>query len=1304
MTKRFLFLLTLLGSMARLQAQTNFTSYITNPSFEQGTEGWVQKSMSTQGNSVFDIKAGNTYMEKWTGRGGAVGSGLLSQEIQGLPPGNYELTVASQNIQEDTPTAAQTGAWIFAGEQKTTVTVRGQYTVAFTHVSGTITIGFEAEDASGNWIACDNFRLVQKDDARDEVRAYLQGLIAAARQLYADGPGAEAFDAALKEAEAVAGDSEATSQAMAAQAEAVRRAEEAFRLANASEDAPFEMTSRIVNPSFENGWDGWTQSGMQTQSNTSFSIKDGSIYAERWTERGGAVGDGSIRQTITGLPAGRYRLTVAAQNIQEDSPNTRQTGAWIVGEHQRTAVGVRGDYSVVFTVVTGEAVIGFEASGAKGNWIACDNFRLYYLGSDTDLLLSELEQRISDAEALTSKKMNAAVLQQLTAAIAAARQYTADAALSEVALALERAAQAAQASIDAYAALQQAITAAEKACAGGQGNERAAFQAVIGAAQALYDSPDSQNDAMARQLTALEQATFAYRVANGTGTVPRVTTDKRYARGAIEAFGRMSVSGVAASQIMEKGFCWSTEPDPTVLDNRTSNYLECNGEIYRMAMEPATVYYIRAYAMTKSYAVGYGDVIKLSTLPLGRVTYTYNFGGDEAQNNRITAALDEATYYWTNYTSIRGFNVSCVYSPGTPTADCGYGGNMRMGSNMGQRCGTCMHEMNHGIGGGTTEIWGGWVESPLRTSMNGDWAGERTNTVLNFWENRDDLIVTAAYDNAHWGFRTSLGTYSDNNTWLNKYAFNGAHLEPYAWAGPQDWNGTQIVFIGNALINQAMCEDGLVPVNYYSGGFCLPAYEFEQDDLRKYYIKSESEDHGLYDSYLIEATGSKVKWVSVPAGTVTQNDSAAWYITFDPQTQYYIFRNAATNHCLTYSNGFKTTTRVTPVAADKFHLMRGRHDVTVGDVSTRGYWIIHPENSNTPATLTASTKGAVTMASLDLFDRAAQQRWLFLDAAEVDAFEAGSTSSFRNDLADYIRQIRQLQQTPHREDVDGADAVLTTSLDAVEASAASAATVTQVRALLTEAQTAGIDFLSSVTPTDVEQPFDLTFMVANAGIDTNEGWTDMGAISNSCCEYFQRTFDLTQTVTGLPKGNFKLMAQAFQRPGSYTEAYDNYTNGKNEVNAVLYAGNKTKKICHIAAGAQTRKVHVDDQKVGSPARYVPNTMASAAAYFKKKLYDNEVWAVTSRKNASLKIGLRGMVTKEGYWTICDNFRLYYYGTLTQTDVTPVADLEEATPAAATTAPVGVYTINGILIRRGTNDVSGLPAGLYIAGGRKVFVR
>ncbi len=97
-----------------MSAQTDYTSLITNPSFENGTDGWEHQGMNTQTNNVFSIKSGNTYMERWTGRGGAVGSGKLSQVLYNLPAGNYELTAAAQNIQEDTPKAAQTGAWIFA--------------------------------------------------------------------------------------------------------------------------------------------------------------------------------------------------------------------------------------------------------------------------------------------------------------------------------------------------------------------------------------------------------------------------------------------------------------------------------------------------------------------------------------------------------------------------------------------------------------------------------------------------------------------------------------------------------------------------------------------------------------------------------------------------------------------------------------------------------------------------------------------------------------------------------------------------------------------------------------------------------------------------------------------------------------------------------------------------------------------------------------------------------------------------------------------------------------------------------------
>lgn len=1301
----FFLAVTMFVALPKMSAQTDMTSYISNAGFESGTSDWTINNLVLQDNNGFTLKSGKKFLENWH-YSDPVGNAGAYQAITNLPAGHYELTAEAQNVLQSASGKAQTGVWIYANDEQTVVTSPNTYKVLFTHVSGRVTIGLKAENATGNWVACDNFRLRQLDDARDLVREYVQAEFDAVRSRYGDasGNGAEALKQAIEQTEIVLADVNADSKMMTEQLARLQQAVENYQISNASEESPYDITSWIVNPSFEDGLSGWTCKDMKTQSNTSFSIKDGTNYVERWTGRGESVGNGSVRQTLTGLPTGRYRLTAAAQNIQEDSPSAKKTGAWIVGDNQRTVVGPRGQYSVTFTVVTGDAVIGFVAENAQGNWIACDNFRMEYIGPGQGEVEAEMASRIAAAEKLVDKWMNGAVKEQLTAAIAAAKEAQ-PAAYAETASALRVAVEAAETSIAAYTALQKAITAAEKVCATGNGNERATFQAVIDAAQAMYDSPESQNDAMEGQIKALEKATFAYRVSNGTGSVPKVTTVKRYARGAIEAFGRMTVSGVNSSQIMEQGFCWSTNPYPTVMDNRSTDYLECNGRLYRMSMEPATVYYIRAYAMTKTYAVGYGDIIKISTLPMGKVTYSYNNNdGGDFHYNKNTNALNEACWYWSNYTSIRGFHVSCEYNSWTETANCGYGGGMSIGPNTGQRTGTCMHEMNHGIGGGTIEIWGGNNESPLRTSVNGDWAGDRTNDVLRFWENRDDLVITAAYDAAHWGFRTLNDAYSDKNMWYNKYAFNGSHLEAGNWAGPQNWNDTQIAYIGNSLINQAMCEDGLVPVNYYSGGFCLPAYEFEQDDLKKYYIKSESADYGLYDSYLIEAKGGKVKWTSVSAGSVTQNDSAAWNITFDPATQYYMMRNVATGHYLTYSLGFKTVTRTSPVANDKFHLMRGRKDVKVGKVTARGYWIIHPENSSSPATMTAGTKGSVDTKSLDLYDRATQQRWIFLDADQVEAFEVGGANTYKDELQAYIKQIRKLQQTPHVEDVDGADDMLNNSLSTIEASVTTVNSVAGVQTLLADARTAGIDFLSSVSPTDVTKPFDLTFMVVNAALDSNEGWSDVGKINYSCCEFYERTFDFNQTVTGLPKGNFKLMAQAFQRPGSLTDSYNNFQDGKNDVTAVLYAGSKSKKICHIAEGAQSKRVHTDDKQVGSPAQYVPNTMASVAAYFKKNLYDNEVWVSTTRKNASLKIGLRGTISKTEYWSIFDNFRLYYYGSLTQDTVTPVEEIEVETPVTTLSTPVGVYNLKGILVRRGTNDTTGLPAGIYIAGGRKVVVK
>ena len=530
-------------------AQTDCTSYITNPSFEQGTDGWEHKGMSAQGNNVFSIKDGNTYMERWTGRGGAVGSGRLAQELRNLPAGNYELKVAAQNIQEDTPSTAQTGAWIFAETselftlqsslKKTTVSVRDNYTVAFNFVAGSVTIGFEAKDASGNWIAVDNFRLTR---VGTDLQAELTEAIAKAEAGYANATGKEAQQLldAIAAAKAVAANADVTGEEQAAAIVAMEKAIDIYRRANASSENPLSMTDHIVNPSFETGdMTGWTVTGMSTMDNNIFSIKQGTWYVERWTGRGGAVGDARISQRLTGMPAGRYRLTVAAQNIQEDTPSTVQTGAWIFAGQHTEAVGIRNNYTLEFVQAADELEIGFEAKGATGNWLSVDNFRLEYISDDVTDVKAELTALLTQAETLVEKRMNAAAQQALAEAIAAAKQQltlTDTSGWPAAATALETAIATATTSHEVFARLAAAIAAANDELSTSSATQKADYQKAIDAAQAVYDATTTTDAQAEAAITALAEASFEFKILNptGTGTPPTVTTDTRFIRGCMK--------------------------------------------------------------------------------------------------------------------------------------------------------------------------------------------------------------------------------------------------------------------------------------------------------------------------------------------------------------------------------------------------------------------------------------------------------------------------------------------------------------------------------------------------------------------------------------------------------------------------------------------------------------------------------------------------------------------------------------------------------------------------------------------------
>ena len=519
--------------------------------------------------------------------------------------------------------------------------------------------------------------------------------------------------------------------------------------------------------------------------------------------------------------------------------------------------------------------------------------------------------------------------------------------------------------LSAKNALQKVLDEADALVDGTTSVGVAELQIAIATAQQVTDNMDATVDELTAATDALKEALFVFQLLNGSGTAPEVITHDYVARGSTMALGRSTVGGLSTSEILEQGFCWSTSPEPTVLDNRSTKYQTQNGRIYLMEnLEPSTIYYVRAYAISKTYAVGYGGVVKVITLPAGKVVWSYDNGADEAANARINAAVEDAVYYLNTWTSINGLHANVHYGSGTPTADCSYGGWMRVGPNASyQKTGTILHELGHAIGVGTHSTWNGGSTPMREGSGTGYWTGDRATAAVRFF---------------------------DNST-TSKLNGDGTHMWPYGVNGAHEDTGSTMLYMSNAVIYQALGEDGLPP----TGGFCTPAYVFEQEDTIKYYIKSEHQNYGLYTSYLVQNEKNQLVWETLTASEALANERAAWYITFNPVNCYYQLRNAATGAYMTYAatgvNGIRTVSKAEAGTNENFHLMRSRIDVMIGSddaaMKVRGYWIIHPENKANPATLVAASNGTVSTASFNLGNNVAIQRWLLLSGEEVTQFE-----------------------------------------------------------------------------------------------------------------------------------------------------------------------------------------------------------------------------------------------------------------------------------------------------------------------------
>lgn len=166
---------------------------------------------------------------------------------------------------------------------------------------------------------------------------------------------------------------------------------------------PFEVTFKIVNPSFEDDKKetsapaGWTipNKGNQygAKAKGSMSNVEGNYYFNNWQSW---WMDCNVEQTISSLPNGRYEVTAVLASYNGTSANLQagsgSTDTNMTGENNGIRVSVNGD-------VTGSSLTIRARAGRKndGSLLRVDDFTLSFIG-----LKPVLSDLITSATALTT--------------------------------------------------------------------------------------------------------------------------------------------------------------------------------------------------------------------------------------------------------------------------------------------------------------------------------------------------------------------------------------------------------------------------------------------------------------------------------------------------------------------------------------------------------------------------------------------------------------------------------------------------------------------------------------------------------------------------------------------------------------------------------------------------------------------------------------------------------------------------------------------------------------------------------------
>ncbi|MCR5820374.1 MAG: CotH kinase family protein [Bacteroidaceae bacterium] len=180
----------------------------------------------------------------------------------------------------------------------------------------------------------------------------------------------------------------------------------------------------VVNPNIDGSATGWRVDynkstaqnyGYQSASYYNFDYTTYeniaiSQFLEAWVQKGNSrLGDGSMYQTLMSVPSGKYRLEADAIATDQNGIYSPVEGVYLFisdGYNEgRTAVSTNNErpehFSVEFTTSEKNILIGLRTVDAQANWVAFDNTKLYWYGTEvkaTNITVSPTKKTIGYGE------------------------------------------------------------------------------------------------------------------------------------------------------------------------------------------------------------------------------------------------------------------------------------------------------------------------------------------------------------------------------------------------------------------------------------------------------------------------------------------------------------------------------------------------------------------------------------------------------------------------------------------------------------------------------------------------------------------------------------------------------------------------------------------------------------------------------------------------------------------------------------------------------------------------------------------